>query len=229
MTLVETLVTFVILGLLGTLLLQAVSFFAARYDNVQRVHRVAALSSLGQNWFASSVRGLVPYGVEARRFAGNATSFEGITLEPLNADPGTPVTARWSIDAEGVSFTEADISVASGAAERDVASGAAQRNVAVAGDVVQWRVLVGDRAQPPEGGLFFEYADREGNWHDRWPLPEPDEDPGAAVSSALASIVTVAPGWTPNLIRLVSAAGDTLWLARVEPSTTPVLIEDNYR
>ena len=106
MTLVETLVTFVILGFLTTLILQAVGFFAARYEGVQRVHRVAALESLRQNWFATSVRGFVPYGVHARRFQGQPTRFEGITLEPLHAQPGTPVTVRWSIAEDAVLYTE---------------------------------------------------------------------------------------------------------------------------
>ncbi len=106
LTLVETLVTFVILGFLTTLILQAVGFFATRYEGVQRVHRVAALESLQQNWFATSVQGFVPYGVYARRFRGRPTRFEGITLEPLNAQAGTPVAVRWSIDQDAVRYAE---------------------------------------------------------------------------------------------------------------------------
>ena len=106
MTLVETLVTFVILGFLTTLILQAVGFFAARYEGVQRVHRAAALESLQQNWFATSVQGFIPYGVHARRFQGQPTRFQGITLEPLDAYPGTPVTVRWSIDEDTVRYAE---------------------------------------------------------------------------------------------------------------------------
>lgn len=106
LTLIETLVTFVILGFLSTLILQAVGFFAARYEGVQRVHRVAALESLQQNWFATSVQGLVPYGVTARRFQGYPTYFEGITLGPLHAEAGTPVTVRWSIVADAVRYLE---------------------------------------------------------------------------------------------------------------------------
>ena len=106
LTLVETLVTFVLLGFLSTLILQAVGFFAARYEGVQRVHRVAALESLQQNWFATSVQGFIPYGVEARRFVGHPNYFEGITLEPLNAQPGTPVTVTWFIDAAAVHYAE---------------------------------------------------------------------------------------------------------------------------
>lgn len=106
LTLVETLVTFVILGFLSTLILQAVGFFAARYDGVQRVHRVAALESLRQNWFATSVQGFIPYGVEARRFEGHHNYFEGITLEPLHAQPGTPVTVTWFITDDAVRYAE---------------------------------------------------------------------------------------------------------------------------
>ena len=48
----------------------------------------------------------MPYGVWARRFQGHPTYFVGITLEPLNAEAGTPVTVRWSIESDAVRYLE---------------------------------------------------------------------------------------------------------------------------
>ena len=204
LTLVETLVTFVILGFLTTLILQAVGFFATRYEGVQRVHRASALETLQQNWFATTVRGLVPYGVEARRFHGDTTFFEGTTLEPLSDEPGTPVTARWSIGKDTVDYAESPVPGADG---------------------IVWTVRSTD-------GFAFEYADSLGNWHDHWPpTAEPQSDrqgPDRAAPAPLA-IYDPALDWTPTLIRMVAPDSATVWLARVEPSRRPVITEDAYR
>ena len=200
LTLVETLVTFVILGFLSTLILQAVAFFAARYDGVQRVHRVAALEALQQNYFATSVRGLIPYGVKARRFRGDATFFEGITLEPLRAEPGLPVTARWAIDEDTIRYAE---SPAPGV------------------DGTVWTVL------DESDAATFEYADSLGNWFDHWP-PQAARPTGDPANPVPHQIYDPAYDWVPTLIRLVTPE-QTVWLARVEPSRRPVITEDSYR
>lgn len=142
LTLVELLVTLLLVSLLGTLLVQSVSFFAARYESVQRVARQAARTDMQQRWFAASVRGLVPEGVPARRFEGNPASFQGTTLAPLEAPSGLPVVVRWRIAAE------ANGDSAVGYAE----SGGPHR-----------RVLA--RPRP----LAFQYADAARAWHNRWP------------------------------------------------------------
>jgi len=163
LTLVEMLVAFVIVGLLATLLIQAMGMFTARYETVQRVYRASSLASLNQHWFATTVQGIIPYGVEAHRFTGDAASFQGLTLQPLNADPATPVTARWSIEEGRVSYTETDIPGET---------------------VAPWTVLDTD-----DGSLAFEYADALGNWHDRWPVP----DTGAATPPVATGPITAPP------------------------------------
>lgn len=196
----ETLVTFVIFGFLTTLILQAVGFFGARYEGVQRVHRASALETLQQNYFATTVRGLVPYGVNSRRFRGDATFFEGTTLEPLYAEPGVPVVARWSITDDTVGYAE---------------------SAAPGEDGIAWTVRTSADSH------VFEYADSMGNWYDHWPpsverIPRPGETP-------LQVIDDPAYDWTPTLIRLVSPDAANVWLARVEPSRRPVLTEALYR
>ena len=210
LTLVETLAAFVLLGLLSTLVIQAVGFFSARYDGIQRVHRATVLESLGQNWFATTVRGLVPVGVHARRFVGGLAAFEGTTLEPLYAERGTPVIARWSIDEGQVRYAEL------------AAPGA---------DGIAWTVRRAD-ALDGEAVLSFEYGDALGNWHDRWP---PAADRADASGPAPHYYVDPAHDWTPRLIRLVATtataatAQGTVWLARVEPEARPLVTEDAFR
>ena len=143
LTFIEMLVVLVLVSLLGTLLLQGAGFFLGKYATVKRVHREASLAALRQHWFISSVQAMVPSRIEARRFAGDASSFEGVTLQALAAEPGLPVRARWSIDSEGAS--EAVIYTQEGRES--------------------WTVLAsGDE------GFAFQYADPTGDWHDRWPI-----------------------------------------------------------
>ena len=198
LTLVETLVAFVILGFLSTLILQAVGFFAARYEGVQRVHRVAALESLQQNWFATSVQGLVPYGVRARRFQGRPTYFEGITLEPLDAEAGTPVTVRWSIVADAVRYLEtlappvpgvewtvrpSDTSV------RDRRRAPSDTRDFGRASNIEMRSRSPAPARPDvPRDLAFHYADAYANWYDHWP-PLPDSKPLAEARDAPPSKV----------------------------------------
>ncbi len=142
LTLLEMLVVMVLVSLLGTLLLQGIGFFTGKYQVVQRARADLSLADLQQHWFTSSVRGLTPYGVEARRFVGNARAFQGITLAPLQAEAGMPVTARWTIgggDRPTLLYTE---------------DGGPARTV----------------LPPGQERLVFDYADAAFRWHDRWPI-----------------------------------------------------------
>ena len=67
LTLMELLVTLVLVALLSTLIVQAVAFFGVSYDAVKRNQRDATHVALQQRWFVSSVRGIVPYGLRAGR------------------------------------------------------------------------------------------------------------------------------------------------------------------
>ena len=147
LTLMELLVALVLVALLGTLMVQGVAFFGGSYDAVKRNQRDVTHAALRQHWFVSSVRGILPYGVEAQAFAGDGTSFETVTLQPLNGEPGMPTIMRWEVTADGpwnvLTYTEND-------ATRE--------------DVISWRVL--------EAGmdLSFQYADAANQWHNHWPL-----------------------------------------------------------
>lgn len=183
LTLTEMLVVLVLVSLLGVLLIQGAGFFLGKYATVKRLHREASLAALRQHWFISTVQAIVPSDLEARRFAGDASSFEGVTLQPLAAEPGLPVRVRWSIDGDGASVVYAE-------------EGGAR-----------WTVLASD-----EEGLAFQYADSAGQWHDRWPVViNPRRPPLERI---------------PDTVRLLSTAGRTIWLARLDLFPEPV---PNYR
>ena len=189
LTLIEMLVVLVLVSLLGTLLMQGTGFFLGKYATVKRVHRDASLAVLRQHWFISTVQAMVPSRVEARRFEGDASSFEGVTLQALAAEPGLPVRARWSIEADG----------------------AAEAVLYAQDDGEPWAVLSSQDSQ--DEGFAFEYADSAGAWHGHWPLGSDDDanPPRERI---------------PRMVRLVSTAGRTVWLARTDLFPEPV---PNYR
>ena len=145
LTLIEMLVVLVLVALLGTLLVQGTGFFLGKYATVKRVHREASLAELHQHWFASTLQAMVPSRIEARRFAGDASSLEGVTLQGLAAESGRPVRVRWSIGDDGGSSTV-----------RYAEEGAAP-----------WTVLRRD-----DEALAFQYADSARQWHAHWPLAD---------------------------------------------------------
>ena len=142
-TLLEMLVVLVLVSLLGTLLIQGVGFFLGKYASVKRIHQGTSLAALRQHWFVSTVQAMLPSRLEARRFTGDASSFEGVTLQSLAAEAGLPARARWSIG-------------------RDDASGAV---VYEQEGGTPWTVMTSS-----DEGLAFQYADSAGRWHDRWPI-----------------------------------------------------------
>ena len=186
LTLIEMLVVLVLVSLLGALLVQGAGFFLGKYATVKRVHRDASLATLRQHWFISTVQAMVPSRVETRRFAGDTASFEGVTLQALAAEPGLPVRAGWSIEADG----------------------AAEAVVYSQEDGVSWTVLASERE-----GLAFQYADAAGEWHEHWPVAGADD-------------ANPPPERIPRMVRLVSTAGRTVWIARTDLFPEPV---PNYR
>ena len=153
MTLLELLVVLALVALLGTLIAQGLGVFLARYDTVQRVARDAGQAGLQQHWFASSVEGMVPYRQLERQFTGNAATFTGITTQPLAAESGMPVRARWTIQDDGVASHVLY-----------------QEDAAPTNDgALSWTVL-----RTPEA-VAFQYAGQDGTWLDAWPAREVGE------------------------------------------------------
>ncbi len=224
LTLVELLVTFVILSLLVGLVLEGLSLFTARYETVTRHFRTAASETLGQQWFATSVRGIVPYSLSARRFQGDGTSFTGITLEPLHAQPGTPVTVRWSVTSDEIASTVV------------YAEYAAIVDPATAAPAVEWHVH-----RTEDAALSFQYATGAPGVAAE-PLSALEAAIQAATSGGSTGMATAdAPAtwqdrWlveaesprTPRLVRLVAGDDHVLWTGHVEPSPTPFISEEDF-
>lgn len=193
LTLLEMLVVFVLVSLVGTLLIQGAGFFLGQYDNVKRIGRDASSEALQQRWFASTVHGMLPYLSPERNFAGDAAAFQGVTLQPLGARSGVPMAARWSIveTAEGaaVIYSEQTSPCLSdtGDAVRDPGGLACPDGAAAPGHAY-WTVLESD--QP----LTFQYAGLDRAWRELWPIAGTRE-------------------WIPRQVRLVTSAGQTLWTA----------------
>lgn len=150
----ELLVVMVLVSLLGTLLIQGTGFFLGRYGTVSHVGRTASLALLQQHWFVSTVQGLVPSLRNQRRFSGEDSSFEGVTLQPLAVQSGRPTKVRWDLDVSG--------------------DGSLVVTYAEEGGV-EWPVLA-----LTETDASFQYADPAGRWYDHWPL---DGRPRQAVPS----------------------------------------------
>ncbi len=193
LTLLETLVVFVLASLVGTLMIQGAGFFLGQYDNVKRIGRHASSEALQQRWFASTVHGMVPYLSPERNFAGDSAAFQGVTLQPLGARSGVPVAARWSVveTAEGaaVIYTEQTSSCVSdaGGADREPGELACLHVTSALGHP-HWTVLESDRP------LAFQYAGLDRVWREFWPIAGTRE-------------------WIPRQVRLVTSAGQTLWTA----------------
>ena len=222
LTLLETLVVFVLASLVGTLLIQGSGFFLGQYDTVKRIGREASSAALQQRWFAATVHAMVPYLPADRRFVGDSASFQGITMQPLRATSGTPAAVRWSIvEGEGdiaVVYTEQLSSCTSDAqrmnrtatreritAERDSRAGSNIPGVVdigcIAGGTLvedtHWTVLESDEP------LTFEYAGLDRAWRDRWQFGDTRE-------------------WIPRQVRLVTSAGETVWNASFSLYQEPV-------
>ena len=180
LSLLEMLVVLVLASLLTTLVVQGSGFFLSSSEVARRHASQAAEAGQQQHWFASSVRSMVPYLDAQRAFAGDVASFAGITLEPLASQPGLPREVRWSIEPDGESLRYAE---SGGSADREVA----------------WTVL-----RAPGEALRFEYADRAGGWHARWPVTE------------------AAREWIPGQVRLIGQDGRTLLSAHLTLHPVPV-------
>ncbi len=180
LSLLEMLVVLVLASLLATLLVQGLGFFLSSSDTARRYASRASEAHQRQHWFASSVRSMVPYLDPQRAFAGDAASFSGITLEPLGSEPGLPKQVRWSIEPDRESLRYAE-------------SGGPQARAAA------WTVL-----RAPGEALRFQYADRAGDWHAKWPVAE------------------VAREWIPGQVRLVGEDGRTFLSAHLALHPVPV-------
>jgi len=139
-TLLEAMVTLVIISLIATVLMQSLVHVLGIRERVLRNDAEAGQARLHEQWFRESVSAAIGDLSGGRgRFAGDAEGFRFISLDPLVGGPPQPV--EWRID--------------------EVAGGASLEYQH--GDT-SWAVIPRGLTD-----ARFSYLDAEGRWQEAWP------------------------------------------------------------
>lgn len=144
-TLLETIVTLVIVSMIVVVLMQALRQSLALRTRILQHEQGARMDALQEQWFRDTVRGAIadlPDALGTMR--GGATELELVTAAPLSG-PGL-AKIRWSL--------------------RQGPSGAS-----LVYDDAQWKGL--EVLPGPLLEARFEYMDAEGAWRDAWEQPAP--------------------------------------------------------
>lgn len=180
-SLLEALVTLVIVSLVATVLMQSLLYVLGMRERVLRVDREGRTAVLHERWFRDSVGAAIADRPDGRSpFVGDASVLRFLSLSPLQGQGAWPV--EWRLD-EGQG---------------------GQRALNYAQGEDAWPVL-----PPVLGDARFEYLDGRGQWHPGWPLESrPDEAlPRAVRLAALRDgrplvwwvAVSAGPGLPPTL------------------------------
>lgn len=142
-TLLEAMVTLVIIALVATLLMQSLAHVLAVRERVLRHERDARVAALHERWFRDSVAAAAADRPgEAPAFRGDASTVAFLTLDAVRAGGAAPIAWRL-VDANG------------------------GREVVYVEDGQRWP-LVGSMFD----GARFAYLDGAGRWHDAWPVAD---------------------------------------------------------
>ncbi|MFZ4791966.1 MAG: prepilin-type N-terminal cleavage/methylation domain-containing protein [Candidatus Competibacteraceae bacterium] len=144
-TLLEMLVTLVIVSLLMALLMQTLLYALQLRTRILEQQWQQQAVVLQEYWFRSSSAALAP-GKKDRPevvFAGDRTGFQGLSLAPLLGDLGVPIRIEWRLetDAKGVTLRYRQ-----------------------GEDSPGWIIAQWEGAQ-----AGFGYRDEAGQWGERWP------------------------------------------------------------
>lgn len=98
-TLIEILTVLILVGLVSGILFEALGqVFSVRQRLGPYLDGVAA-SRMTLSWFRESTAALISdIGDGQSRFRGDARGFSGLSLMPLDAEPGTPTMIAWRLD-----------------------------------------------------------------------------------------------------------------------------------
>ena len=144
-TLLEMLVTLVIVSLLMALLMQTLLYaLQLRTRILEQQWRQQAVV-LQEYWFRSSSAALAPGKKDQpeRVFAGDRSGFRGLSLAPLLGDLGIPIRIEWRLETDAAGVT---LRYRQGEDEQGWV-------------IAQW--------EGTEAG--FRYRDDTGQWSERWP------------------------------------------------------------
>lgn len=159
-SLLEAMVTLVVIALVATLLMQSLTHVLGMRERVLRHERDARVEALHERWFRDSVTAAAADRPGASpSFRGDATSMAFFSLDALRAQSAAAVGWRLVENTGGVRLEY-------------VEAGAT------------WPLLV----ESIEAGAFA-YLDSAGQWHDTWPVAEhPGEVLPRAVRLVLRSV-----------------------------------------
>ena len=139
-TLMEVLVTLVLVSLATMLMFQMLGSYRVARERVQAQSGGIDRQALFSGWFRASVQGLfIDHGLT---FEGGEEHFEGTSLNALYAGAAMPTKVRWELQQEG---GEIRIAYVEDGAER-------------------WRHPLAGK-----GSARFAYLDEAGRRHDTWP------------------------------------------------------------
>lgn len=140
-TLMEMLVVLILLGLLLSLVFDALGVFRIANDRIAARTAEQRTSELGWRWLADSVSGLRAARQPEPEFKGGADAFSGLSTQPVRGGAGVPAAIDWRL------VQDAD------------------------GDWLEYRQGEADpiRLRAPEGLAGFAYFDGERRWHREWP------------------------------------------------------------
>jgi len=99
-TLVETLVSLVVISLIGTMIFQTIGYFSLIQAKLIGKGQMAALErKRAESWFRESIQGGTPSIISGRKeFGGDSANFELTTIAPLTKVSGYPQRIKWSIN-----------------------------------------------------------------------------------------------------------------------------------
>ena len=155
MTLMEVLVTLVLISLATMLMFQTLGSYRIAKARVAAQSGTVDRRALFEAWFRESVRGL--HATRRVAFKGSGSQFEGMTLAPASGATGAGRVLRWTV--------------------RERARG--EWRIAYAEDgKEQWDLAFADTR-----AASFAYLDAAGKLHEAWPpaLGLQEELPGAVV------------------------------------------------
>jgi prepilin-type N-terminal cleavage/methylation domain-containing protein len=97
-TLVEVLVTLVLLGMVAAILFGSLKQVIEARTRLRPYLDQSEQTTMVAGWFRQTVQGLMAdYDTGPRRFAATPKDFSGLTVSPLVGPPGTPTEFHWSL------------------------------------------------------------------------------------------------------------------------------------
>jgi prepilin-type N-terminal cleavage/methylation domain-containing protein len=151
LTLVEVLITLVLLGMVAAVALGGLrQIFEARI-RLRPYLDLSQETTLVAGWFRQTIDALLAdYDEGKHRFAGTAMQISGLTTSPLIGPPGTPTAFRWSLEYD---------------AAGDVTILEYGERPAETMEIVRW---IGRK------GTFTYYGEDQ-KWHPNWPPLDADQ------------------------------------------------------